>query len=431
MGEWLWSPWGGFLLKNPQGEEARVPSRKAAALFAILVLKPHRSRVDLASWLWPGHPPSAARDSLRQALAVLRTILGPEAVTGDRESIQLHLPVRVIPRPHAGEFLPGFDELPLSQYRTSLAAPAESPSLSFKKAAGALLDAGSPASADMLAAGMDLFTGLHPQDCLQLSRRVFQAVSPAHPQWGWVLYASARSAISMTRLVSARTTLEQSRTWALAHGDGPLYYLSTGYLTHIAILQGDWAAADRMTQALEDAAQDDAKGAACQTSLYVRALLCHHQGRKEEGQALLQKWRRAFPHVEGVEDACRKAIMGLFLCIYGDPEAGLRLQEQAAEPFKSWGYWRLESILAMGRAASASAEEALPWHEKVAQLGEEYQCADFMVYGLEGQAEALARMGLPREGRLKLAASRKLRVNLGMIYTHWDRARLPSALSGS
>jgi hypothetical protein len=134
--------------------------------------------------------------------------------------------------------------------------------------------------------------------------------------------------------------------------------------------------------------------------------------------------------VDSLEDACRKAIFGLLLCIDGDPERGLRIQEEASEPFKTWQSWRLESILAMGQAVSSPAEVALVWHQEVARIGEEHQCADFVVYGLEGQAEALARLGLPRDARLKLSASRDIRINLGMIYTHWDRARLHSALSG-
>jgi DNA-binding SARP family transcriptional activator len=73
---------GGLRVAGPSGSEIRIPSRKAQALLACLALRLGAlvARDRLATLLWEDVDPELGRASLRQALAVLRRSLPPEAV---------------------------------------------------------------------------------------------------------------------------------------------------------------------------------------------------------------------------------------------------------------------------------------------------------------------------------------------------------------
>src|SRR5579871_4360453 len=80
----LFEPWritlfGG--LQAQQGEErlTRFPTAKTGALLAYLACYPDRAhaREALAEMLWPDRGPTAARNSLRQALSALRRLFEP------------------------------------------------------------------------------------------------------------------------------------------------------------------------------------------------------------------------------------------------------------------------------------------------------------------------------------------------------------------
>jgi DNA-binding SARP family transcriptional activator len=68
---------GGFRLQTESGESVCLPTRKAWALLAYLALHPgqSQSRVKLAALLWGDRPEAQARDSLRQALSLVRRAL--------------------------------------------------------------------------------------------------------------------------------------------------------------------------------------------------------------------------------------------------------------------------------------------------------------------------------------------------------------------
>ncbi len=71
------------------GETARVDTRKATAILAILVVDGLVSRDTLAAMLWPESDESHARSALRRTLSALRSVLGPEAIEADRYQIRL------------------------------------------------------------------------------------------------------------------------------------------------------------------------------------------------------------------------------------------------------------------------------------------------------------------------------------------------------
>jgi DNA-binding SARP family transcriptional activator len=84
---------GGVEVRLLSGELVLIPSRKAAAVLAYVVLSsPHgSSRGKLASLLWDGHFEDNARASLRQALLTLRRALPQyaEVIAADRDEIRI------------------------------------------------------------------------------------------------------------------------------------------------------------------------------------------------------------------------------------------------------------------------------------------------------------------------------------------------------
>lgn len=87
---WKLRLFGRFSLVNPGGEPVRLPHRKAEGLLAILALNRDLgiSRQELANILWPGREP-ANLANLRQALAVLRGVLGADAIESSTEHCRL------------------------------------------------------------------------------------------------------------------------------------------------------------------------------------------------------------------------------------------------------------------------------------------------------------------------------------------------------
>jgi DNA-binding SARP family transcriptional activator len=83
---------GGFRLQTDPGEPVPLSTKKAAALLAYLALQPGRAqaRAKLAALLWGDHGEVQARDSLRQALSLLRKALScvdPRALTAHEDTI--------------------------------------------------------------------------------------------------------------------------------------------------------------------------------------------------------------------------------------------------------------------------------------------------------------------------------------------------------
>ncbi len=75
---------GGFRAVGDDGVEADFPTRKAAALVAILAADPgaEHSRDTLAAMLWPASGEEQARASLRQTLAQVRKVLSSAGIGG-------------------------------------------------------------------------------------------------------------------------------------------------------------------------------------------------------------------------------------------------------------------------------------------------------------------------------------------------------------
>src|SRR5258708_24388460 len=83
---------GGFRLQKDSGEPVPLSTKKAGALLAYLALHPGQAqpRPKLAALLWGDHSGVQARDSLRQALSLLRKALShidPRALIAHEDPI--------------------------------------------------------------------------------------------------------------------------------------------------------------------------------------------------------------------------------------------------------------------------------------------------------------------------------------------------------
>ena len=74
---------GGFRLERADGQPVPVPTKKAKALLAYLALhgREPQPRAKLAHLLWEDSDEGQARESLRQALKLLRQALSPACVS--------------------------------------------------------------------------------------------------------------------------------------------------------------------------------------------------------------------------------------------------------------------------------------------------------------------------------------------------------------
>ncbi len=85
------SLFGHFCLKNREGEEVTLPTRKARVLLAYMAVPPGRShtRDKLINLLWADRGDEQARGSFRNALASIRKALGADVITTTQESVSL------------------------------------------------------------------------------------------------------------------------------------------------------------------------------------------------------------------------------------------------------------------------------------------------------------------------------------------------------
>lgn len=138
---------GSFGLERPDGRPVTLPTRKAAALLAVLATRPGavHPRERLAALLWPQRGEAQARGSLRQALAQVRKALADAGAPGDlldtpRDGVRLvpegvevdlaRLEAALAGGAHdasglyAGDLLDGFtlDETPFEEWRRAQAS---------------------------------------------------------------------------------------------------------------------------------------------------------------------------------------------------------------------------------------------------------------------------------------------------------------------
>lgn len=89
---WSVRTFGSLEVRSPEGK-AKFRTRKTAGLVALLATRPDErfSRDTLATLCWPDGRADASRQSLRMALSDIRAVLGPEAVDGDRDYVQINV----------------------------------------------------------------------------------------------------------------------------------------------------------------------------------------------------------------------------------------------------------------------------------------------------------------------------------------------------
>jgi DNA-binding SARP family transcriptional activator len=81
---------GGFNIEQ-QGQLIQLSTRKTESLLAYLVLHPQRhGREKLATLFWGDSSDTEARNSLRNALAVLNKKLGHDLLLVDRQSVSIN-----------------------------------------------------------------------------------------------------------------------------------------------------------------------------------------------------------------------------------------------------------------------------------------------------------------------------------------------------
>ena len=115
--EWVLRLFGNFELLDGEGKAVTLPNRKVEALIGVLAA--HRrygiERDRAAEILWPGKPLESQRTSLRQALMLLRNVLGPHALDTSRTHCGLGSGFRLIsdydePKLRKGDaFMPGHE----------------------------------------------------------------------------------------------------------------------------------------------------------------------------------------------------------------------------------------------------------------------------------------------------------------------------------
>ena len=114
---------GGFDLRDSAGRAVELPTRKCELLLAYLAMPASQAhgRDKLAALLWPDRDEEQARGSLRKALSAIRSVLGAEALRGDRDTVALE----------AGRISVDAEQLAALAAQASRAAPTDGADLRY------------------------------------------------------------------------------------------------------------------------------------------------------------------------------------------------------------------------------------------------------------------------------------------------------------
>jgi hypothetical protein len=402
-----------FELKHPSGWPIHLASAKVEALLAILAARPGPIlRTEIEATLWPDSPAESRQVNLRQALYRLRSSIGHEAIVTGRRHCEL-----------AGWFdlvidrtvLPNHDHVTVTKAGASFLNALTKWSTND---AGQMLD--------LMRSNLDLVLGLPPRDLAALLEAA--SAQGDHLAFkGWLDFLKGFASYCGNEIRKAQPLLLSSVKHGVDNQDvvlatEGLFWLA---LSHQFLNRSDLSAKAEsfMTGYVGSLGNSMLSGKLA----FLRGLLMMHSGNGPEGIESLTSAGICFDSCE-VDRAQYEALIAMFRASAGETVAAARLLEWPTRVAVKSGHYRLQATCDLARGYIALHEHqnalAVSLMFGLAESAAGARAAHMEIYGREGAAVALWRLGDRATAAEQLAAAQALRSKITMGYTEWDRSRL-------
>ncbi len=442
----------GISVARPGGLAVPLPTRKSAAILAILVVAEGRlvPRARMAEILWPHSPAAQRSQSLRTELATLREALGsqsPLAITRatcrlPSETVRSDYPPATVEdytrlAPEMSE--PWFRDLRrgrtgnLEKGETVRPASDPEPDALFHRLLQWSLDENPDCTLDLMRASPDLACSLLPAELDAICDRIRGYIGPAHSSYGWLRFFQGFAMCGLGNYVARFTILHQASEWAAERKDTRLFADALLWETACLIVTGRAElAAKRAERAMSFVDGSDARAIA--RIRHAQGLASHHCGRFRDGDALfLAALDSPFYQSTLIERANLLSHIALFRATNEDVKGASAMTHEITQicgPFLSW---HLKGSLLLTKTLMYLAEGEREAAEKdLTQLSHHAQLLgspDLTIYA----EETLARLRLESSDRtsaikhLRKGVQRRKETNMGL--TPWDQTRLKPVLA--
>lgn len=399
---------------DPSGRSVHLASAKVEALLSILAARQGSvSRTEIETALWPDSSLESRQVNLRQAIYRLRSSIGHDAVLTGRKHCEL-----------AWWFKVGIRRSILPDAKA--VAPNTGTSLLHALTKWSIDDAGQ--MADLIRSNLDLVLGLPPRDISELLEKAkVQGDQIASKGWidflrGFASYCGNEIRKAQPLLLSSVKHGIDSRDVILAT-EG-LFWLA---LSHQFLNRSDLSAkAERfMSGYVESMGNPQLRGKLA----FLRGLLMMHSGNGSEGMESLARAETCFADCE-IDRAQYEALVAMFRAAAGETTLAARLVEWPNRVALKSGHFRLQATceLTKGYIGLHDHQNALAVSlmSGLAESAARSRAPHMEIYGREGAAVALWRLGDRATAVEQLASARALRSKITMGYTEWDRNRLRS-----
>ncbi len=436
MNTWEARFFGSVELLNPQGTGVDFPNRKVAALFALLALQRDYgcAREEAAQIIWPHSSPENQRNSLKQALSLLRKAIGSESVLSGRDHLRLADGFRLkTDVENAGmrrgrHFMPGFDGWWFDQYRVAPEAENEiaetepNPHQAFSALANWYLEHNPNRGLAFLSENLGMALGLpgKTRDLIRLAR-------PSNPRWtGWRLFFQGSYELGSKNVVVGGSLCKRAAEHAMVEKD---FSLAVQAMTQCALSE---SLQNRMPRALTTARHcldiaersKDRELKATASQMFGNILV--HSGDLKEGLYYLEVAEQIY--ADPVDTLIIQALRAYYLTTYGKVHEGQVVLEALGNANAQLvGHPFLDSIrgsaLAQVYLRESAVEPAIAIGNSSLEQAKAMNNNHQIILANETLAIAYHRAGEAQISEQKLTEARRLRQSLSMSMTPWDSAR--------
>lgn len=429
---WKLRLFGSFALYNPDGHCVRVADRKVEGLLAALAL--HRDhgieRRTVADILWPTKAP-ANLTNLRQALSVLRRILGESAIESSRQHCRLSSEIQLASdledgTKRDGIFMPGHEGEWFEQVRREsdlddsnlLSAPASVVSSFYKTLEWFAVHDRSGMHA-LMSARNSLTRGFVYADLLHLLRS-----APDDPGLiGWAAYWQGTAEDDLEACAQLlRTALREAKS----SGDLALASEACLELGKVYSRTGKLDRALRICDIADGVAASSKSKAAAANALRLRGNVWMNWEDQTAGAVLLRKAEAKIEDpVELATSICSRAFLEASA---GSFETASQTMEGSISLSKQLGHNRIGNVSALTKILLLLSEgKKDACSVELGKLADEYFAVgstQFAVYAEELLAKLHYLEGNRAFAKQRLDSARKSRTSSQMVVTNLEAQRI-------